>query len=230
MRVGVTRATLRAEVQIETGESTGAGHATQTEPRINHLLNRTERELSNEFVWPYMTRRVEQVIPANTKVNTLPPLVFFTGVLEVHCLFGGDWLPVYHGIEAEHLSLYDDNARATPIQRWRIRYPGTLDFDVWPVSPQDETLRWLIQQQAGAMTTDSDVCMVDGDVLVLRTAAHVLIGKKDYDGAKAKLAAATSLIKNLLYRQVGMKKENYSMVGPRGVVLRPGIDFIPPSA
>lgn len=231
MRIGVTRAALRSEAQIEAGESTGAGHSTQTEPRINHLLNRIERQLATEYAWPTLSFETTVPVAANAQFVNMPANVVFTDTMDVRCKFGNDWLPVFHGITPEHRALYDSTARTTPIMRWEIQYPGTTQFEVWPRSAQAETLLFTALRQVGAMATDAATCVIDGDVLVLRVAAALLIAKKDYDGAKAKIAEANARVRSLLYRQTGVKQENVSMAGrPAAAPLRPGLDFIPPSS
>lgn len=225
MRAGVTLAVLRNEVLIESGNSTAAGHTAQLTERINHLLNRMERQIARRPGWKVLEAEVEVIVPANSAFGTLPTEFEFSRVSSVWTNYGSDWLPVTYGIGICERSLYDDGQRASPIQRWEIQYPGTTTFEVWPISASAETLRFTGRRSVGVMTTDSDVCVLDGDALVLLTAGEML-AKSDPETAQTKLAAANRIIVDELNGERSTD-EGANLAGRMGMRLRPGIDYIP---
>lgn len=229
MRSGVTLAQLRKEVQIETGQSTAAGHALQNAERIDHMLNRIERQLEMEHSWP--TMRVERSVSllAEAQTGTLPADLSFTNISQVWTAYGSDWVLMKHGIGPDMRTRYGTGYRASPLLAWEIANDGTT-FEVWPRSPQAETVKFDGTLQAGAMTQDSHVCKLDGDVLVLYVAAEML-AKGDPATAEMKLRLAANRIKSLLGRQVDEKTAPANLAGGRSSPrMRPFVDFIPPGA
>jgi hypothetical protein len=227
MRSGVTRATLRREVQIEAGISTAAGHTVQMDERINHLLNRVQRSMETEHTWPTMNWEQEVTVPANSATGTLPSNITFTNIREVRVASGGLWLPVYAGIGPNERSLYKGTDRASPTQRYEIVYPGTTTFEVWPISPIAETLLFVGTRAVTEMNTDSDTCVLDADALVLLTAAEVL-AKGSPEEAALKQSLGRARIRRLLGLQSGVKDRRANLATRPGRTLRPYIDFIPP--
>lgn len=234
MRTGVTRATLRAEVYLEAGLPTLAAQTVQTDPRVNQVLNRVERQLALKHSWPMRTFEVEKTANADVQYVDLPTELGFTRVNEVWCLFGTEWLPVLYGIGARERSLYTSTMRATPIQRWewytKDPTPEVPSFEVWPIPGEAQTLRFTGEEAAGLMTTDSDVCVLDGDAIVQAAAGELLAMRDQAESAKLKLANADSIIRSILTRQKNRKLPNQNMASRPAVGPRPFVDFIPPSS
>lgn len=228
MRTGVTLLQLRREVMFEAGLSTSNVQVTLAAERINHKLNRVERELGLAHSWP--TRRVERTVTvaANAQFATLPGDLSFTNVSEVTTLFASCWTLVEHGIGPVERSLFSSDQRSSPIMRWEIQTNGS-QFEVWPISAAAETLRFAGVLETGAMATDTDTCVLDGDVLVLHVAAE-LLAKSDPEQAQLLLAKAKTRIDNLLHRQIGAKAPIVNLSTRPGETARPWVDFIPPEA
>ena len=226
MRIGVTLATLRNEVKLEAGISTGSSHSVMNDERLNHLINRTERLAYKMDDWPSLAFEEEVAVIADAQFVTLPTNMTFAMINEVWVAYGSEWLPVTHGIGMAERSMYSDTQRASPIMRWEIRAPGNVDFEVWPRSSSAETLRFVGQKVLGAMSDDTDTCVIDADVLVLRVASE-LLAKDEKADAGIKLKAAQSLTEKLLKRLGAAKRGSFSMSGERKKALRPGIDYIP---
>lgn len=228
MRNGVTLATLRTEILIEAGLSTDAGHSIYSEERLNQMINRTERRLSQVFDWPNMETEEQVTVTANTQYVNLPTNINFTNIDTVHVAYGDDWLPVQHGIGARERSIYNSTQRAEPIMRWEIQAPGNTQFEVWPIGATAQTLLFSGTKNIGAMTDDTDTCVLDADVLVLYVAAEIL-GRDQKDDAQLKLQMARELADSIIMRQGSTKRENINLGPQKTVTLRPGIDFVPPS-
>lgn len=230
MRTGVPLSTLRREVMIEAGLSTDAGHAIATQEKITHLLNRTERLSYVRETWPVMQIEAQVTVAADAQFAALPSTITSTQIRTAEVLHGNIWLPMSHGISLADKSIYNEDQRSTPIQRYEIVSPGTAQFEVWPIGSVAQIVKFTGQKAIGEMVSDDDTCTLDADVLVLRVAAE-LLGRDRKEDAALKLDLAKSLTSDLLKLQGGVKDDPIDMTGrgrnmaPR---LRPGIDFIPP--
>lgn len=225
MRSGITLATLRQEVLIEARMSTTAGQAAMMPDRIRQLLNRFERDYATRFSWKSRRFEASMTIPAGTAVATLPGGMSFTMVSEVWCQSGSDWLPVAHGIGAAERSTYPSGTTGSPICRWEVQSADPQTFEVWPVSGQDEVLRFTAERAAGLMSVDSDPCVLDGDLLVLRTAAEIL-KPTDMKDAQDKARQAEELAFAIQTREASTAPVAVLSARPRPR-LRPGLDYIP---
>jgi hypothetical protein len=228
MRSGVTLADLRKEVAIEAGFSTESGHIAHSKERLNQLINRTERWMALKDSWPSRSYEEEVTITADSSTGTLPTNLTFTQISDARVLYGTTWLPITHGITPDDRSIWNATQRALPIQKWELQ-PGTNTFEVWPIPPQAQTLRFTGQKTIGAMVADDDTCALDGDVIVLRVAAGIL-GRDRKEDAQIMLQLAQSLTNDILKLQGGVKQEPITLGrgGDRGPMPRAGIDFIPP--
>lgn len=227
MRTGVTLAELRKEVMIEAGLSTAGGHAIATKEKIDHLLNRTERVMAKRKGWPSIQTEEVVTAAADAQFVNLPTTIEFGQIGSAHVLFGSEWLPIMHGILPEHRSIYSTAQRGTPARRWEVVAPGTTQFEIWPISAIEQSLRFSGQKKIGAMVGDDDTCTLDGDVLVLRVSAE-LLGRDRKDDAQVKLQTAERLTEDILKLEGALKSESISLTGRRSSEPRPYIDFIPP--
>lgn len=224
---------------MEARLSTDPGHDAQTAERINAKLNRAERQLALKHGWPMQTMEREVTIAANGQYGALPasPSMSFTMVKEVWTLVGGtEWRPVVYGIGMGERTTYGPAVRLTPIMRWEILSPGaaayvkgSAEYEVWPISPQVETLRFTGERGAGNMDSDDDTCVLDGDALVQFVAGE-LLAKASPEDAKICLTNADSIIRSVLSRQVGRKQPDVNLAARPGYMPRPWIDYIPPSS
>lgn len=226
MRSGVTLAVLRKEVQIEAGLSTQSGSNTFSVDRINQLLNRLERSLSREYEWPLRHSEQQITVDADVQYVDLPTNFDRTMIETINVRFGSDWQPLRYGISAVERSIYTGTQRATPICRYEFSADEPTRMEVWPVGATAQQLLISGQLRFGEMGKDDDVCVLDGDVLVLRAAAEI-IGRDNRADAQLKLEAAGSLMQSILKRQGSARREPFSMVGGAQPVGRPGIDYIP---
>lgn len=227
MRNGITLATLREEVQIESGLSTDPGHSAFSEQRLNQMINRTERRLSQTYDWPNMEFEEEVTVAADTQFVNLPTNLNFTMIDTAHVAYGSEWVPIQHGIGARERSIYNSSQRATPISRWEIRAPGNVDFEVWPIGSVEQTIRFSGTKSFGGMQNDTDTCVLDADVIVMNVAAAIL-GRDQKDDAQLMLQQADELADAIIKRQGSVKSESISFGRKPARSLRPMIDYIPP--
>lgn len=228
MRTGITLATLRSEVLIEARVSTTSGQSPQMTDRIKQLLNRFERDYATRLRWKTRTFEDDVTLVADAQFGLLPTGMTFTMVRSVWCAYGSEWLPVTHGIGRVERSIYPDTVRASPIRRWEIQSANPLQYEVWPRSAQAETLMFTGERAAGAMSGDSDTCVLDGDMLVLRAAAEIL-KPTDMKDAQDKARQAEELCFAIQARQ-GSTDAPVNLASRPARILRPGIDYIPPGS
>lgn len=228
MRNGVTLADLKNEIRIEGGLSTQSGHAVFTDQRLTQMINRTERFMSETEDWTSNNFEEQVVVAADGQYANLPTNITFSMITSVHVMFGSTWLPVEHGIGAAERSIYTTSQRASPIRKWEIQSPGNVNFEVWPIGAGAQTLLFAGSKKIGGMVLDTDVCVLDADVIVLRVAAQIL-GRDKKEDAALLLKTAGELTDAILKRQGATKRANVNLANaPSGRRLRPGIDFIPP--
>lgn len=231
MRNGIALSVIRNEVLIEAGYSTEPGHSAYSKERIDQLINRYERRLALDpsLDWPALKFEQEVTVSANTQFANLPADITFTMIESAHVRFGDDWLPIYHGIEMQHRSIYNSTQRAEPIMRWEIQHPGNVSFEVWPIPSTAQTLRFSGQKSFGAMSDDTDTCVVDADVLVMLVAAQIL-GRDRKEDAALLMDQGMEHARMVCKRQGSMKREGVQLARRPGIILRPGLDFIPPGS
>lgn len=227
MRTGISLATIREEVMIEAGLSNQPGHSAFSTPRLNQLINRTERMMFTRDEWPTLHFEQTTVVPADAQYAPLPADISFTMIETVHVSFGSEWLPVKSGIGARERTIYNETQRATPIQRYEFRVDRPTEIEVWPIGAQEQRLMFAGSRTIGGMVEETDLCALDADVIVMRVAAKIL-GRDNQADAALLLQEAEALTNTLLKRQGSVKREPINMGRTKGRMLRPGIDFIPP--
>jgi hypothetical protein len=229
MRLGIDRSVLRNEVLIEARLSTTSAHSTQHVERINHLLNRMERQLQTRYSWPQRQFEEEVVIAADANEAAIPVgMAVYTNVLEIWCLYGDEWLPMASGIGAAERSTFGPDDRDTPIRRYEAIWDSDpYAVETWPIGNVEQTIRFTGDRTAGNMVEDTDGCVLDGDVLVLETAA-ALIEKSDKETAATLRAQSSMRIADLLKRN-RIKQPVPNLATRPGLYLpRAGVDYIPP--
>lgn len=229
MRSGVALKTLRKEVAIEAGFSTESGHLAYSTERLNQMINRVERMMSNMDEWPTQNNYAAVTITADTQFHTLPATFDFTGIDTAWCQFGSEWLEVTHGITQYDRSLYSSTQRAEPVRKWMINQSDTTQFEVWPIPGTAQSMRFEGSVKVGVMAADDDLCVLDADIIVMRVAAQIL-GRDKKDDAALLLDNAQKLTQAILKRQTMNKSGSINLGAGLGQRqrLRPGIDYIPP--
>ncbi|WP_288927287.1 hypothetical protein [uncultured Maritimibacter sp.] len=227
MRTGVTRATLREEIEIEAGFSLETGHGAFSADKINQMIARTERLMARMKDWAAVKAEETVTVTAATQYHNMPSTLTFENIDTVHVSYGDEWLPVEYGIRAEHRSIYDTSQRALPAQRWEVVSPGTTQFEAWPIGNVNQSFLFSGSKTVGTYTDDESTCTLDGDALVMRVAAQIL-GRDRKEDAQLLLQQADELENMLIKQQSVLKQEEVKMGGLRPKrQLRPGIDFIP---
>lgn len=229
MRTGVAFSTIIEEVKLEAGETTSPAQATTRDPRIKQIINREYRWIAQKWRWPLRHDEVEVSLVADTQTYTFPATLDPANIDEVWTEVGTTWQRVPHGVGRLERSLYSDTETSWPPHRFEFQPDtgtGTITFEVWPIPSQAGTVRISGQLVITDLVNDSDKCLLDADVLVLRSASQLLAVKNRADAAyKANQAEqrAETILRN---QGPGIGPEIHHGRRPR--MLEPWIDYIPP--
>jgi hypothetical protein len=205
---GQTVAQLLSELRAECGYSQNQAHGINNRDSLVQTMKRTQRRLWSGWDWTHL--RVSRDMPAveGMRYYQCPVDLTYERIECAEFKFGGQWVPLRHGINERNYSIYDPrvNQRSWPIERWDIAEDlddtaGTIDnrsvIELWPV-PSDSgiaggdlegNIRFTGIRNLNRFEQDSDRCDLDGDLIVLYSAAEVLMrDRKDDAQAKGQLA------------------------------------------
>lgn len=204
MARGVTLEQLLYNLRTEIGQSTNPAISRSTRSRFISIMNRIQRRLYYDFEWPFRDIHRDIKMEAGARYYDFPTEIDMDRTVRLEAKDGGYWKKVGFGIKNTHLNQYDSDAdvRSDPVWRWDFYLqddnPNPM-IEAWPVpaTDGDETtleryLRVHGQRKLVDMVNDSDVCTVDGDLIVGYAAAEILAKMRTGD-AQAKLENANSL-------------------------------------
>jgi hypothetical protein len=176
---------LRGEIGESTNQAMGVN---RVEP-LYQLLRRTQRFYYLDYDWPEFIIERDEEILSGQRYYTFNSDVDYNRIFDAWILHSGDWMKIGHGIGPEHYNIFnsENDEQSDRIEVWD-HYEGN-QFEVWPISSVDTTLRWRCVKQLPEMNAGTDSCTLDADLIVLFAAAELLArdGKKD---APIKLQAA----------------------------------------
>lgn len=217
---GQTVGQLLSELRAECGYSQNAAHGINNRDSLVQTMKRTQRRLWSDWDWMHLRVSRDIALAAGQRFYACPTDLPYDRIDDKvnrpHVKFGGQWLPLDHGIDERHYSIYDplQNERSWPIRRWDITEDpadtaGTPDnrgmIEVWPLPSDDADtvsgsregyVRLTGIRFLNAFAADSDRCDLDGDLIVLFSAAEILARDKK-DDAQHKLQMAQSLYQKL---------------------------------
>lgn len=205
---------LRAEI----GASTNVAMGVNMLPSLKQLLNRTQQQLWESFDWPFAFIERDEPLLNGQRYYTFDNDIDFGRISEAHVRYSDSWRPLVYGIGIEQYNSSDssDGEKEDPCTNWR-HYEGN-QFEVWPMPASDETvLRFKAIKKLPKMVNDSDVALLDDNLIVMYAAAEILARSKSED-ATAKLEVAKQLHQKL--KGQGIKSDVFVMGG--------GMDSIEP--
>lgn len=165
---------LRAECRMSTDSIVGQS----SNPALKVLLRRTQEILYDKWDWPHLDGVwFDKTLSAGQRYYDFPSGLNYERATTASVLFGGLWTPLGHGFGTAQYNQYnsDNDERSDPVLKWRI-YSGS-QFEVWPIPAVAGTIRFTGSQGLGSFDQDSDVCVLDGTMIVLFAAAEVLADK-----------------------------------------------------
>jgi hypothetical protein len=202
MARGTALSVLLAMVKAEIGDNSGTNSA--ADAAIQVQLSNLQKWLATEYDWPFLERRWDVAVPANTQFVTFPTKddndatntaqINFERMPKVEVFWNNVYQPVIYGIGIDEYNTLDFalQQQSDPIQRWRAATnpneqanPNT--FEVWPVPVTAQTLRFTGQRALLPLAVSADTADLDDMLLVMGVAAEKLQRSKQAD-AQMKLA------------------------------------------
>jgi hypothetical protein len=218
MPLGVALSDLRYDLRAEIYSSLLPAHGLSAVDMQNAILERTQRELWNQYEWPHLVYRVDFSVPANTQNINYDATMPFENVLSLWYNYNPSaqqpWKMLRYGFEDwinETLSSY-------PPVRWRnavtVDSSGLTVYNgqaqLWPVPNQAVSMRWKGQAPLNQLKLDTDKCMIDSTAIVL-TAAAELLGAQKSEVAALKGNKAQAYIRRLIGRSGANKRDIYAL-------------------
>lgn len=165
---------LRAECEM----ATDAGVGQSANPALKVLLRRTLEMLYDEHDWPHLDGVwFDVTINAGQRYYDFPSGLNYERAIKASVNWAGTWVPMRFGFGPEIYNTHnsDANERSDPASHWRV-YNST-QFEVWPIPATSTTMRIIGSQSIGSFSSDTDVCVLDGTMVVLFAAAEKMAGK-----------------------------------------------------
>jgi hypothetical protein len=207
MPLGVALSDLRYQLRAETYNSLLPAHGVSSIDLMNAILERSQRELWNLYVWPHLRYHVDQVWPAGQRYSVFPTTMPFDQIVEIWYQDNANtqWLPITFGFGNDlYAAMGSETQQSYPPRRWRnvvdvvsglTVYDGKMEL--WPIPSQGFNMRFEGLAPLNPLKVDADKCMIDSTAIIL-TAASELLGQNKSEVAAAKGQKAQAYIRRLL--------------------------------
>lgn len=198
---------LRAEI----GASTNVSMGINSLPALHHILNRTQSWLWEKFDWPFAYIERDEQMVNGSRYYGFDPEIDFGRITEAHVRYSDSWRPLVYGIGVDQYNSSDpsDGEKEDPPTNWR-HYENN-QFEVWPMPSSNEcVVRFKAIKKLPKMVNDSDVALLDDNLIVLFAAAELLARAKSQD-AQGKMSAANELFTKL--KGSGIKNDVFTLGG-----------------
>lgn len=166
--------------------------------------------------WPFLQTMFPPItLNAGQRFYDMPEGLDVDRITTVNVEWSGDPNPVERGIGFPEYADYDPDLdeRTSPIMKWDIRFnpvAGKEQIEVWPLPDgTTQSLKFYGQYNCPRLVDDTDVCRLDGTLVVLYSAAELL--PKDSPDKEAKLELAKELLRQLKLRGVSGGEKRYQM-------------------
>lgn len=154
---------------------------------LKNKLSRTQEVLYDEYDWPFL----QEVFPAKT-LQAGERYYDFPDGMNPERISDNDnpddpgvviWYsnlprPIQRGIGFREYAIYNSDAgvRQEPALAWDVRWTGTSEqFEIWPIPVSNTTtIQFKGVRTLRPLISDSDVCDLDDQLIVLFSAAEIL--------------------------------------------------------
>lgn len=216
MAVGIALSELVRQVRSQTGQSLSTAHGINDYESLKLQIASVQEQIYEEHNWPFLSVTRDKAVSINSNLIDYPTDMNPEGVRDIYFRTSTDqrWgEPLCYGIEQSDHDLYNSDAGETSVHvlKWD-HHTDTNQVEIWPVPSVVGTLRFDGQRALGPFIADTDVCTLDGTMIVLFVAADILARQKAED-APLKLQKAQRLKMKLLGRQGAQKRKPWVMGG-----------------
>jgi hypothetical protein len=155
-------------------------------PELKQRVNATYEFLYLDYDWPHMRQFFTRIpLNANQRYYDLPATLDYDRIERVVVWFNGRPIEVSRGIAHEEYTSFDseDGETSAPVLKWDVRYTDNKEqIEVWPMpSSAGQQLEFVGIKKFSRLVNDSDICVLDDMMVVLRASAEILSrqGSKD---------------------------------------------------
>lgn len=217
-----------SDLRAEVGHSLVSGQGTNMTDTLKYQLKRTQAELYRAHDWPNLIIEESVSVPINTRYLTDFTNIDKEQVNALWCRQGSEWFPILYGIDPLHYSLYDptNNVTGFPIQRYKYNELQSA-IEIWPMTAVATSVLGRGQIKLPSLVNDTDTSLLDGYLIVMFAAAHILARQQDED-APLMQQKAQAYLTSILKNQGSQKRPTRSMArADGGRRPRAGLDYIP---
>ena len=205
---------LVSALRAETGKSTNVALGVNERESLAVRLRMTQELLAIQHDWPFLQVDRDIGLLPGVRYYGFPSDLPFDAVQSALTRDASRtvWTPVLFGIGSDQYNQTDSDAgdRSWPVSRWRL---VGEDMEVWPIPDRTATLRLGGKRVPPRLIDDDDLCVLDGNLLVLYAAADVL-ARQGSEDAQLALAKGQRLLRSLLVQQSSDKTRPFVVGGP----------------
>lgn len=188
MARGTTLEKLTLMLKAEIGATTAYNANSDMNYVLHQHLRRHYENLFDGWDWPFKRVSRDIVTQAGERYYDWPADIDMEQQLEFWVDQFGTWIPLEQGIGPDQYNAYDETQRQDYPYRWD--WHEGHQFEVWPTSAIDGlTLRIIGTKAANPLISESDVCDLDDQMVVLYAASEMLM-RDDPNRAQQKLNMA----------------------------------------
>ena len=246
METGIILSELRRRLMAETFQSLSPNQTTSSAPFYNYQLDRVQREQWNDIEWPHLTIYKDIPMVQGQRYYAYPPQLPFDSIFRIWWPQGVTWVPLDYGINPQtYATMGGEFVQAWPPRRWR-NFPSfdettgktspAAQFEVWPIPGPSLPFSLRVEGNAplNPLIEDTDVCVIDANLIVMFAASEILAMQKS-ESASLKLQKAQQYRRMLVARLGAQQRSMKSLskdgghMGPLadGRRLTPYLDFFP---
>lgn len=190
---GRTFAQLLESVRYETGRSASTTLGQNEAEALKHRINRAYEFFWFDHEWAFLKiMDADKAVTAGVYEIDPPTEIDLERIEKVAVDYGGTWHPLERGIDTELYNIQDseDNERSEPIERYDIQWTGSApQIVLWPRPSVDTTVRFQGRKAFAKLVNDSDVCLLDDQLIYMHVAAELLAKQESPDAGTMATAA-----------------------------------------
>lgn len=172
---------LLIQMRLLLKEAVHPATAAPTQQQYINLLNMTQRQLVDTFEWPFLKIKKRIQLEKLTKKYFFPPDIDSDKHFEMRVKLHGTYYPLVAGeIDLDELNASDPAKCQTAVRPllWEFDAdcgctPHERMFAVWPLPAEPLCLYIKGTKRVPEMTDLQSLCILDADLLALRSAAMV---------------------------------------------------------
>ena len=183
MARGIQLSQLVSDLRAETGRSQRVAVGTDTIDALKFRLQSWQEMLFDAYDWDHMRLFASTALSAGLRYYSMPSGMSDMRIDAVACEYNGQPIPIEKGIGFSEYIAYDSDAdeRADPVLRWDFARTSSTatQIEVWPIPASGNMTLWFKgRRDLPAFIADSDVCALDGLLIVLAAAADMLAAQE----------------------------------------------------